>query len=407
MMKLKNCYKLSIVGATLLWLVVARNLSAAQYTVTDLGTLGHMTSTAYGINNLGEVIGESGSLAFLWLPSPAYGLPAGMNWPIMYDSKASAINDTGQVVGTYDEGPWRMPFLWENGVTTFLGTFGFGGEVNGINNFEQMVGSCALWDLAEPPEWYVRAFLWTRGVMIDLGTLGSKSSTAGAINDSGQVVGSAGLADNTSSLFLITPEDTDGDNISDLWYRDDDMDGKNDLMSELYPVPGTARDINDLGQVVGEACFYIHNSAFLWLPEPAYGLSAGMFVLGVPGQLGATAHAINYWGQVVGEGYHDIGAFIWDSLNGVRGLNDLIDSQSGWTLISAKDINDLGQIVGSGLNPQGIIHAFLLTPIHEPYCGDPDHLYSIADLNQDCMVDWADFSIFASHWLECTAPECD
>jgi hypothetical protein len=42
-----------------------------------------------------------------------------------------------------------------------------------------------------------------------------------------------------------------------------------------------------------------------------------------------------------------------------------------------------------------------------PYCGDADHPYPAMDFNQDCRVDLADFAMFAAHWLECTAPECD
>jgi len=37
-----------------------------------------------------------------------------------------------------------------------------------------------------------------------------------------------------------------------------------------------------------------------------------------------------------------------------------------------------------------------------PQCGDYGYLAS--DLNQDCYVDWGDFSIFASEWLGCTDP---
>ncbi len=46
----------------------------------------------------------------------------------------------------------------------------------------------------------------------------------------------------------------------------------------------------------------------------------------------------------------------------MQNLNDLIDPSSGWTLM-ATGINDAGQIVGAGFNPQGEYHAFLLTPI--------------------------------------------
>ena len=45
--------------------------------------------------------------------------------------------------------------------------------------------------------------------------------------------------------------------------------------------------------------------------------------------------------------------------------------------------------------------------IPEPSCGDANHPYPVGDLNYDCRVDFYDFLIFAAHWLECTAPECE
>ena len=47
------------------------------------------------------------------------------------------------------------------------------------------------------------------------------------------------------------------------------------------------------------------------------------------------------------------------------------------------------------------------TLITEPHCGDENHPYPVGDLNYDCHVNLFDLAIFASHWLECTAPECD
>ena len=43
-------------------------------------------------------------------------------------------------------------------------------------------------------------------------------------------------------------------------------------------------------------------------------------------------------------------------------LNSLIDPSAGWCLQSASAINDLGQIAGSGVDPSGRLHAYLLTP---------------------------------------------
>lgn len=40
-------------------------------------------------------------------------------------------------------------------------------------------------------------------------------------------------------------------------------------------------------------------------------------------------------------------------------------------------------------------------------CGDECHPYPIGDLDKDCVVTFGDFALFASHWLECTKPECD
>ena len=37
-----------------------------------------------------------------------------------------------------------------------------------------------------------------------------------------------------------------------------------------------------------------------------------------------------------------------------------------------------------------------------PTCGDPWHPYPIGDVNHDCHVDFQDFALMASHWLEST-----
>jgi hypothetical protein len=39
---------------------------------------------------------------------------------------------------------------------------------------------------------------------------------------------------------------------------------------------------------------------------------------------------------------------------------------AGWTLQVATAINDSGEIVGHGVNPEGQEDAFLLTPVPEP-----------------------------------------
>ena len=92
--------------------------------------------------------------------------------------------------------------------------------------------------------------------------------------------------------------------------------------------------------------------------------------------------AINNSGSIVGYGDRETGgirAVVW--IEGTMyDLNDLVVSGDTWQeLTIAEDINDAGQIVGQGTNPDGEGHAFLLTPIVEDPCE--------GDANGDGTVD--------------------
>jgi probable HAF family extracellular repeat protein len=122
-------------------------------------------------------------------------------------------------------------------------------------------------------------------------------------------------------------------------------------------------DINDLGQIVGDSSLAngeMH--AFVW------DAVNGMRDLGTSG-LQSMANHINNQGIIVGAvevtpGNHR--AAVFDEEAGHELLQNLIPANTGWERLNyATDINDLGQIVGTGvLNGQN--RAFLLTPIPEP-----------------------------------------
>ena len=145
-------------------LAIPFQLTAQQtrYTVTSLGTLGGNNSFAQGINNRGEVVGVA--------ETP--DTDPNCDCPIIH------------------------AFLWNKGILHDLGTLGgrnSGAGMAGINPEGQVVGfaETETVDSNNPPFLESRAFLWQKGVMTDLGTLGGNDSTANAIDSQHRVVGDA------------------------------------------------------------------------------------------------------------------------------------------------------------------------------------------------------------------------
>ncbi len=327
-----------------------------QYTVTDLGTLGGSSSAAYGINASGQVVGEAQTSsgnndAFLY----SNGTMVDLGTLGGTGSVAYGINASGQVVGyAYTSSGNNDAFLYSNGTMTDLGTLpGFQSSLaTGINANGQVVGASPAplgATKGSPP---VHAFLYSSGTMVDLGTLGGRTSAANSINASGQAVGEAQTSSGNNDAFLYS----------------------NGTMVDLGTLGGrtsAASGINASGQVVG----YAETSSGTY---DAFLYSNGtMTDLGtLSGNSSSLAYGINASGQVVGDSFtgtdplksKDAGnAFPFLSSNGtMTDLNSLIDSASGWTLEDATAINDNGQIVGDGINPQGQDDAFLLTPVPEP-----------------------------------------
>jgi prepilin-type processing-associated H-X9-DG protein len=324
------------------------------YSITDLGTLpGPLSaaSIAVGINNQGQVVGSSGDFpagpgnvhGFLWDAGVMtdLGTLGGRSFDI---SEATGINDQGQVVGDSSTGSGKHAFLWETGSMTDLGTlpgYARGSEANAINNAGQVVGSSYFDD--EEEQRVFRAFLWQDGVMADLGTLAGAQSAALGINEMGQVVGE--LLPGWSAF---------------VW---DSMNG----MQALEGWQGPAQAINNQGQVVGSYRTYNAYHGALWEDGTLTDLGV------LSGDFDSFASAINIARQVVGWTFgrdamgHDYDrAFLWQ--DGVMSdLNSLVSNGSGWTLESARGINDAGQIVGFGTNPDRFRHAYLLTPDGSPH----------------------------------------
>lgn len=179
-------------------------------TITDLGALGGNDSMARGINDLGQIVGEADVAggdyhAFLWLPTAAYGLPAGMNDLGTFggeSSKALGVNNQGQIIGgLVDMSGYWQPWIWELGSITPLG--GDYTSPQDLNNSGQVVGGSST----ATDDWH--AFLWEGGTMYDLNDYVLSGSgwvleTACGINDAGWIVG-YGTYGSETRCFLLTP----------------------------------------------------------------------------------------------------------------------------------------------------------------------------------------------------------
>jgi probable HAF family extracellular repeat protein len=378
----------------LAFLLLSAPISIAQtYTITDLGS---MLPTA--INDFGQVVGNSGDSAFIW--SSSQGLRNLGTLSGGTSTYAASINDLGVVTG-YADGAGTVistdpsipnqvctdltqPFLWtSNGGLQGLGTLGVPPAAllyftwcetpfyaTGINAKGQVVGYTTLY--SDETQY---AFLWSNAEGFSLFGSSWPPTMANGVSDLSEIVGQTGV-------FF---------GVGTLW--------RGGEATTLATLPGGAGDylssanaVNDLQGVVGwstpspasgpcefnlDACTI---NAVLWKRDGAItdlGTLSGDTLsmatsINLFGQvIGVSGNTLdgNGWGGNGGSGFGGLGGslsiagrpFIWNASKGMRDLNSLIPSGSGWILNSVSGINIWGQIVGSG-TLDGESHGFLLTP---------------------------------------------
>lgn len=366
--------RVAVLLSALFLLAFASRAGAQTYTVTDLGSLdpNYSYSRAVGINNSGQIAGWSNTPCTTTCNSSPYGPSAAFVYQNGamgslgtggdgQGTAANAINDKGQIVGTiniahgYEGTSTSDASLWTSGAWSDLGVLGGysnsrSGTANAINNSGVVVGfswqldgsgmgwissagslvplgglgytpsaanlygftwsnpsgindSGQVIGLAQNASLQARGFLWSNGTMIDIGTLGGTFTFPSAINNAGQITGTSSLANGVTHPFIY----------------------QNGTMTDIGTLGGNGgggHAINNLGQVVGLACTKNCNTEDVFLYTPGVGSAPGTMI----------------------------------------DLQKAIPSNSKWTLEDALGINDAGQIVGYGINPQNQTHAYLLTP---------------------------------------------
>lgn len=309
-------------------------LADPRYTVTEIAGA---DSYARGINNLGEVVGTMAAAdtyhAFVYAGGSLADLGS-----FGGSATAYAINDAGQVVGTAFSTSSDTPtrgFLYSGGTMNTIGAGSGNTWAYGINNAGTVVGTMSIDD----PESFniTHAYTYAGGSFADLGTLPTgDSSRAFAINNAGDVVGAAASAIQGAPNF---PEDP-------FLYRGGVMTS----LGNLGGIWSGATAINDLGQIVG-----FIGTAYLG-GEEIYPQSAFLYENGVLHNLGglapnlnSSARDINNLGQIVGSARIGDGsghAFLYEN-GAMIDLNMLIDPASGWTILDAAAINELQQIAAT------------------------------------------------------------
>ena len=401
-----------------------------RYRLVDLGTLGGPNSSEFAsplINNQGTITGASDTAdsdpnspncynpdclvnhAYIWtrgILTDLGGLPGG------FGSEGNGINDHNQIAGQSLNGlidpllgtPAGIAVLWQsNGQIIDLGTLGGNQSLAAtVNNRGQVVGGAAntIPDEFSMFGWgtQTRAFLWQKGTMSDLGTLGGSDAFAIFVNQRGQV---AGVAYTNSTPNLATGVPTQD---PFLW--------ENGKMSDLGSLGGTLSFVNafnNRGQVAGESNLAgdLTSHPFLWdgktlkdlgtlggsfgfatslddLGEVGGGartpdevLHAFLWTNGVMKDLGtinedtcSVVHSMNSHGLLVGTSGDCDRVFEQHGFLSLYGgplidLNEFLPHGSDLVITDGETINDRGQIAGTGMLPNGDFHAIVLVPCTE------------------------------------------
>ena len=406
-----------------------------RYKLIELGTFGgpnsYFTFISKPLNNQGVAAGMADTAAaanpplcllfpdcflthaFLWKDGAITDLGA---LPGIGGSFINGINRNGLVVGMSLNGgsdpvlglPYFDAVVWKDGQIIDLGTFGGPLSYSGAVNDQGQVVGFALnstpdtFDLGDscqnfPMPTQMRAFVWDRGVMRDLGTLGGTDSCALFINDRGQVAGNSftnSTVNPGTQLPTLHPFFWDGYEMKDL--------------GTLGGTLAFAQGINNRGQVAGASSLANDMTfhAFLWgkgkltdfgtlggnLVE-VIGLNEAGDIVGkaeLPGSL--THHAflaksgvmtdlgtqdgdpcsdaisINEKNQIVGYSEDCSGsfrhAFLWENGH-MTDLNAFVPVGSNLTLTVATSINDGREIAAEGVLPNGDQRAVLLIPCND------------------------------------------
>lgn len=260
------------------------------YGLVDLGALGGTSSDANAINDKGMVVGNwttgGGQLrGYVYYHGKQHdiGVIPGRPTSFIDINNAGYALALGGAADPLEPAP-RSLLRTPTGAYKDIGNLPYENPITraqALNNRNQITGESGPVRLPELP---LRAFLWTKGVMRDLGDFGNTPNYGLAINDRGQVTGYAAV-----------------------------LTGVHDHVAFIYS-HGRLTNIDDRP------------------PTTDLRFSEGT--------------GINNFGHVVGHSNH-LSGFIYRGKR-MESLNSLIAPKLGWDIRYPRAINDAGQIVAVG-----------------------------------------------------------
>lgn len=339
--------------------------AARPYYFLDLGTpVGSTWFVPTAMNNSGQIVGYGYSAAIqgdapmVWQNGAFQTLTGGAG-------QANDINDAGRIVGwSRNTQGTQVPAYWQGTSRTLVPTLGGGGIAMGVNSAGQIVGQ------SYTAQGNLHAFLSTGSQTTDLHSYvsgdGYYMSWATGINDAGQVAAGGRQTPAVSQSLRINT-----------------VSATKNYLPTLGGQQTNALAIDAGGNVVGNAVLANYSDrGFVWQGGPTL-----TEVPTLNGSGSSKAVAINDDGVVVGyaddstkPSGQDRRAMMW-SAGTMTDLNTFLPQGSTWTLVSAADINDAGQIVG-----QAQSRAFVMTPA------------LLGDADGNGTVDLADLAALATNW---------
>lgn len=285
---------------------------ASQWTAVDLTPEGPGFASA--VSPAGTVVGcrnvgNTETRAFVYASGARRDLAA----PEGAASCATAVSDSGLVAGRVN----GEITLWENGNPRGLG---IKGDVTGIGDNGLLVGAMQDGTTSQFGGANTRAFMWSNGVVTDLGAPSGVTKAVG-INRRGQIAVIA-----NGKLFMY----------------------ESGALRDLGVTVTTASGFNDRGEIVGMTSFGHGPEPYIY--DGVVRQIAGAYTY-------ASAVGVNNMGQVLGSG-EGVYGFLMEGGQVAR-LDTLLGAPWGHSEPIA--INDRGWIVGHGGSASDF-HAFLMVP---------------------------------------------